>query len=119
MRVLLVDDELELVSTVAERLTIRGIDADWSTSSEEALKKIQGKAYDVAILDVKMPKVSGLDLKKMMQKIRPEMKYIFITGHGSEEDFKAGSAEAGAKYYLLKPVNIEDLIKKIHEILGN
>ncbi len=119
MRVLLVDNELELVSTVAERLSIRGIDADWSTECEEALKKIQAKAYDVVILDMKMPKHTGLELKKLMQKMRPGMKYIFITGHGSETDFKAGSAEAGAKYYLLKPVNIEDVIKKIHEILGN
>jgi DNA-binding response OmpR family regulator len=118
MRVLLVDDEEELVTTMAERLCLRGIDSDWAVSAEEALEKLNSRAYDIAVLDVKIPKISGIELKKKMDRIHPEMKFIFLTGHGSEVNFREGSAEAGAEYYLVKPVNIEDLIKKMKEAMG-
>ncbi len=117
MRVLLVDDEEELVATLAERLSFRGIDADWATSGEDALRKVETQTYDLAILDVRIPKMSGLKLKKILERKCPAMKFIFMTGHGSEEDFKTGSAEAGAKYYLVKPIDIEELIKKMNEII--
>ena len=117
MRVLLVDDEEELVSTLAERLSIRGIEADWVTCGEDALKRAETETYDLAVLDVKLPRISGFKLKKLLQEKHPEMKFIFFTGHGSEESFKIGSAEAGAEYYLAKPVNIELLIRKINEVL--
>ena len=118
MRVLLVDDEEELVTTMAERLCLRGIDSDWAVSAEEALEKLNSRAYDIAVLDVKIPKISGIELKKKMDRIHPEMKFIFLTGHGSEANFREGSAEAGPEYYLVKPVNIEDLIIKMKEAMG-
>lgn len=118
MKVLLVDDEGELVETLAERLMIRGIDAHWATNAEVALVKADKESFDLAILDVKMPGFSGITLKKMMEKRNPHMKFIFMTGHGSEADFQAGSQEAGSEYYLVKPVNIDDLIGKINEVLS-
>ena len=118
IHVLLVDDETEFVSTLAERLSLRGIEADWVTSAEEALNKIQDNQYDLAVLDVKMPRVSGIELKRMLHKQCPDMQFIFMTGHGSEQDFHAGSSEAGAEYYLVKPVHIEDLMRKMNEVLG-
>ena len=114
---LLVDDEDELVETLAERLEIRDINADWVTSGEDALEKITEEPYDIAILDVKMPGIGGITLKKLMEQKNPRMKFIFMTGHGSEADFRAGSMEAGAEYYLIKPVNIDELIKKINEVM--
>ncbi len=114
MRLLLVDDEVELVSTLAERLSFRGIDADWVASGEEALKKAETETYDLAVLDVKMPRISGIKLKGMLEAKYPDMKFIFMTGHGSEDDFRTGSSKA---YYLVKPINIEALISKINEVL--
>jgi DNA-binding response OmpR family regulator len=116
MRVLLVDDEKEFVATLAERLSIRGIDADWAITGEEALERVEAKAYDLAVLDVKIPKMSGIELKKKMEEKCPDMRYIFMTGHGSEEDFREGSSEAGVEYYLVKPVDIDALIKKMKEV---
>ena len=113
MRILLVDDEQEFVATLAERLAIRGIDADWVTSGEDALKLAETETYDLAVLDIKIPKISGINLKKELQKRNPHMKFIFLTGHGSEDDYRAGSAEAGAEYYLVKPVDIKTLIEKM------
>lgn len=118
MKILLVDDEHDLVSTLAERLSMRGIDADWVSTGENALAKVQGTTYDLAVLDMKMPKMSGLELREKMAKIQPEIKYIFMTGHGSAEDFQAASTEENVDSYLVKPVNIDLLIKKFNDILA-
>ena len=117
MKVLLIDDEEELISTLAERLSFRGIDADWVTNGKEALRKVALERYDLAVVDVRMPRMSGLTLKKIMADKCPSLKFIFMTGHGSEDDYKAGTAEAGFEYYLVKPLNIELLVAKIYEAL--
>jgi len=117
MKVLLVDDEHELVSTLAERLYLRGIQADWAISGEEALTLAEKNTYDVAVLDVKIPRISGLELKRRLQAGSPATKFIFMTGHGSEDDFKNCAAETGEGCYLVKPVNIEDLIRKMNELM--
>ena len=111
MRVLLVDDEEEFVATLAERLELRGIAADWCTTAEESLERVAAVRYDVAVLDVKMPKISGIDLKAKIQALSPGTRFIFLTGHGSEKDFIAGRSISS--YYLIKPVQIDDLIEKL------
>lgn len=118
MRVLLVDDEMELASTLAERLSMRGVDADWAASAEDALALVRENQYDLAVLDVKIPRMSGIHLKKEIEAMQPSMHFIFMTGHGSERDFAEGSAEAGARYYLVKPVKIEVLLEKMNEVFG-
>ena len=118
MKILLVDDEIEFVSALAERLSLRGIDADWVSRPEDAITRAQECRYDLAVLDVKMPRLSGIELKVILQKKCPDMKFIFLTGHGSEESYEAGSAEAGAAYYLMKPLKLDDLIRKIDEVVG-
>jgi DNA-binding response OmpR family regulator len=109
-----VDDEKELAVTLAERLTIRGFSVDWAITAESALKLFRDNKYDIAVLDVKLPGLSGVTLKEHMAEIEPRLKFIFMTGHGSQEDFEAGSASAGESNYLWKPVDIEALTKKIH-----
>ncbi len=117
MHVILVDDEKELVIALAERLEFRGIDAHWAANGADALEMVAQNQYDLAVLDVKLPKMSGLELKKKMQKIAPELKYIFVTGHGSQQDYNTGSAEAGCEYYLIKPVKIEVLVERMKDAL--
>ena len=116
MRILLVDDEKEFVSTLAERLSLRDIDADWVTSAREAEQIVDTRHYDLVVLDVKMPHMGGRQLKQILEKKMPGIKTIYLTGHGSEEDYKAGSAEAD--YYLMKPININELIEKIKTALA-
>jgi DNA-binding response OmpR family regulator len=115
---LLVDDEVEFVSTLAERLVIRGIDAVWATTSEEAIACLTSGDFDLAVLDVKMPKKGGLALKNELQAKAPQMKFMFLTGYGSEKDFQAVSEQVGTDFYLVKPVDIDALIEKMHKILG-
>lgn len=116
MKILLVDDEKELVTAMAERLSLRGIKTDWALGGDEALEKASACHYDVAVLDMKMPGLSGLELRRELSGKCPAMKFIFLSGHGSEDDFKAGSAEAES--YLIKPVRIEDLLEKIRQAAG-
>jgi DNA-binding response OmpR family regulator len=116
VRVLLIDDEEEFVATLAERLRLRGIAADWTTSAEAGLRRAAETTYDIAVLDVKMPGVSGIDLKSRIQALSPETKYIFLTGHGSEKDFIAGKSIS--EFYLIKPVQIDDLVEKLQIATG-
>jgi DNA-binding response OmpR family regulator len=117
VNILLVDDEEELVSTLAERLGFRGIHADWATSAKKAIELVQDKHYDVAVLDVKMPRISGLELMGILKKKDPELRFIFLTGHGSESDFRHG-CERGACFYLIKPLKLEALVEKLEEAMA-
>ena len=116
MKILLVDDEKKFVMMLAKRLALRGIDVDYAFTGDEALTKVENSIYDVAILDVKMPGIGGIQLERKLKALVPGLKSIFLTGHGSEADFTAGSAEAA--YYLAKPLKIEKLIEVLHEVLA-
>ena len=117
MDVLLVDDEEELVSTLAERLAFRNISADFATNGKTSLLQIKEKKYDIAVLDIKMPGISGLDLAKKIKQIQPDIHIIFCTGHGSVSNFVDGTGQIGKEYYLPKPVNINDLISKMNQLM--
>ena len=118
MNVLLVDDESELVTTLAERLELRGIHARWAINAEEAMRWLQEENFDIAVLDMKLPKMDGLELKRRLQNLRPGLKFIFVTGHGSNSAYETASSEVGSGYYLAKPLDIESLIGKMQEVLG-
>jgi DNA-binding response OmpR family regulator len=118
MRVLLLDDEEELASALAERLNMRDIDTDWVTTGEEALQKVDATAYDLAVLDMKMPKIGGLELKALLQERCPRLKFIFVTGYVSEMDFEEVACQAGEECYLVKPVDIKLLIERMNDLLG-
>lgn len=117
MKILLVDDEKELVSTLAERLEFRGIAADWTSTPETALTLVGEKKYQVAVLDVKMPGIDGFELKQRLEQKDSDLKFIFMTGHGSETYYRQGCSETGEAYYLVKPVEIDRLIEKLQEVL--
>lgn len=109
MKILLVDDEGELIHTLAERLSLRGHEVDALTDGSDALDRIERTSYDVAVIDVKMPGLSGLAMLKIIKRDHSDMPIILLTGHGSVEDGKEGMKE-GAFDYLIKPVNIDDLV---------
>ena len=114
MKILLVDDEKKFVMMLAKRLVLRGIEVDYAFTGDEALTKAENNIYDVAVLDVKMPGIGGIELERKLKAQVPGMKSIFLTGHGSESDFETGSAKAA--YYLAKPLQIEELIEILHEV---
>ena len=110
MRVLLIDDEKELVTTLSERLDLRGIANDWVTSGGDAgLEMIRKEPYDWVVVDLKMPGLSGFESIKAIKELRPETRVILLTGHSAAEDLDH-ALELGADRYLVKPVDIDVLL---------
>lgn len=115
--VLLVDDEEELVFTLAERLVYRGYDAEGVLSGAEAISRTDERSFDVIVIDVKMPGMNGIEVMKKLREKHPDAKVMLITGHGSIKEGEDGVAE-GAVDYLQKPVKLENLIEKIKLAVG-
>jgi len=113
-RVLIVDDEEELVTTIAERLQIRGMQAQTATDGETALKMIEANPPQVVVLDVMMPGIGGIEILKRMNAQNLQIPVILLTGYGSTEQGKEGM-ELGAFDYLMKPCDLNMLISKIQE----
>ncbi|OGP57536.1 MAG: hypothetical protein A2V65_04340 [Deltaproteobacteria bacterium RBG_13_49_15] len=117
MRVLIVDDEEELASTLAERLCLRGIEAEWAGSAKDALKLVETSTFDIAVLDLKMPQVDGLELMRRIRDRQPKTQILFLTGHGSEELFRDVVKQCGESVYLIKPIDIDDLIDNMKSLM--
>jgi DNA-binding NtrC family response regulator len=111
-RVLIVDDEEELVNALVERLNLRGFEAQGLTSGAEALVYLEGESVDVVLLDVKMPGLGGLEVIEKIKQRRPGLEVILLTGHGSAQDAQEGM-KLGAFDYLMKPVKIDALVRSL------
>lgn len=112
-RALIVDDETEFRETLVSRLQKRNLDVTGAASGEEALKIMKAKLFDVVILDIRMPGgMGGLEALKEMKKIQPLAEVLLLTGHASVESSIEGM-KLGAFDYLLKPINLEDLMTKM------
>ncbi len=111
-RVLLVDDELQFVNALSERLTIRNYEIATSLNGEDALEKIKQYNYDVVILDVAMPGTDGIDVLREIKKLKPLTEVIMLTGHGTMETAIEGM-KRGAFDFLMKPCDTEELDTKI------
>jgi len=116
-KILLVDDEEEFVSTVAERLRIRNIDVQVANDGEEALASIEARPPQVVVLDVMMPGMSGLEVLQNIKQNHPEIQVILLTGRGTTREGIDGM-RMGACDYMVKPVQIEELIKKMSEAVA-
>jgi DNA-binding NtrC family response regulator len=113
-RVLLVDDEEKFLEVLSQRLGTRGIDAETSTSGEEALVKIKNKSFDAIVLDVMMPGIGGIETLKRIRKENPEVQIIMLTGRGTV-DKAVEAMKEGAIDFLEKPADINKLLDKISE----
>ena len=111
-RLLLVDDEKGYVNVLANRLAKRGIAVTKTFSGEEALQAVRKQDFDVAVLDLKMEDMDGLEVLKVFKKMCPQMAVIMLTGHGSEEAARDG-LRLGAFDYLTKPCEFTELLSKI------
>jgi DNA-binding NtrC family response regulator len=112
MKVLVVDNETEFASTLAERLRLRKIEAASVFSGEEALAAVIGFLPDVVVLDLRMPDMDGLDVLPQIKAFDPTIEVILLSGHGSFEDGITGM-ELGAYDYIIKPVDLNLLMEKI------
>jgi DNA-binding response OmpR family regulator len=113
LKVLLVDDEEELVQALSERLRLRGFDVVVALSGEQALSILQETAPDLMVLDLKMPGIDGMDVLRTARQVTPQVQVIMLTGHGSEKDREA-AMRLGVFDYLQKPVDITELVAALN-----
>lgn len=110
IRVLIVDDEVELVGALEERLALRGFRTRGVSSGETALACLAEETFDVVLLDVKMPGMGGLVVIQRIAEVQPAAEVVLLTGDGSEESVEE-CMRHGAFDYLLKPVKISTLLR--------
>jgi DNA-binding response OmpR family regulator len=113
-KVLLVDDEVEFATTLAERLTLRGIDAATVHDGDQALQRIAADPPQIVVLDMMMPGLGGLEVLRHIKNTHPGIPVILLTGRGSTKEGIDGM-ELGAYDFLMKPVKIETLVEKMKE----
>jgi DNA-binding NtrC family response regulator len=113
-KVLVVDDEVEFASTLAERLQLRGYDAKAVYCAEDTFDVVKGEPPDVMLLDLKMPGMSGIEILMTVRTFAPDIYVILLTGHMDvEKEIEGMSLD---KFdYIMKPVDIKELIKKIED----
>ena len=113
-KVLLVDDEQDLLETMAERMRLLGIDVSTTTSPWDAIKKVGMEPYDVIVIDFMMPGMDGLNALKLLKKQNPELQVILLTGHTTLK-LCTEALELGALDIMEKPPDLKVLIEKIKE----
>jgi DNA-binding NtrC family response regulator len=113
-RVLLVDDEAAYAEALQKRLQLREFDTSCAASGELALERLAEATFDVVLLDVKMPGMSGIEALREIKRRHPEVEVIMLTGHASVDAAVEGMDE-GAFDYLMKPVDLDDLVYKIED----
>jgi len=110
----LVDDEIDYVHVLSNRLAKRNIIATKAFSGTQAIQALRKQDFDVVILDLKLEDMDGIEVLKILKKMDPKVKVIMLTGHGSEEAAKDGIKE-GAYDYLTKPCELSELVSKIRQ----
>jgi len=117
-RIMIVDDERDLVETLTYRLEASGYTVLTAHDGEEGLEKAREEKPDLILLDVMMPKMDGYHVCRLL-KFDEELKdipIIMLTARGQEQDRKTGT-DSGANDYVTKPFESSDLLKKIKEYL--
>lgn len=113
--VMLVDDEVSFVETLAKRLGKRNIEVITAFSGEECLKTVEtNQNLDVIVLDVKMPGMDGLEALRKVKEDYPLIEVIMLTGYATIESGIKGMKQ-GAYDFLMKPCDIEELVSKIND----
>jgi DNA-binding NtrC family response regulator len=114
IKILLIDDEQTLLEYLSKRLLKEGFIVKATFSGEEALEVAANNFFDVAVVDLKMPGIDGVETQRRLKEIQPLIQCIVLTGHGSI-DTALESGQQDAYKYLLKPIDYENLVETIKE----
>jgi DNA-binding NtrC family response regulator len=114
IKLLIVDDEEDFLATIAERLGMRDFDITTASEGNLAVKAAKKGKFDVAILDINMPGMDGMEVLENLKKKHKFLEVIMLTGHGAI-DSAVEATKLGAYAYLEKPYDFENLL----EVLKN
>ncbi|CCH50149.1 response regulator [Pseudodesulfovibrio piezophilus] len=115
--IIVVDDVSDAGMLVKRILERKGHSVTAFTEEEEALKHAAEKQVDLAILDIKLKKMTGVDVLEELKKLNPETKAIMLTGYPTLETARE-SLRLGAQEYCVKPINKDELETKVAEVMG-
>lgn len=114
IKLLMVDDEIEFLNSLEKRLTKRDFDITTATEGTAAIKIAKKELFDLAILDIKMPGMNGLELLEILKKKHKYLEVIILTGYGGV-DSAVEAMKLGAFSYQEKPFDFEKLLKVLGE----
>jgi DNA-binding NtrC family response regulator len=115
---LVVDDELIVRDSLDKWFREEGYDVTVAESAQDALSKMAMKRFDLALVDIKMPGIDGVELQRRMHEIDPEMFVIIMTGYASVETAVA-ALKNGAYDYVSKPFDPDDIAHSVHNALSH
>jgi two-component system, NtrC family, sensor kinase len=113
-RVLLVDDEVDFLTSLGQRLNLRGLPTLTAASGPDALAILQDRPVDVVVLDVRMPGMDGIETLRRIKESHPRVEVVMLTGHADLESALDGM-RFGFFDYLTKPVQLPQLLEKIED----
>lgn len=116
MRILIVEDEMELCDTIAEGLKLDGYAVDTCYHGENACELMLIENYDLVVLDLNLPGMDGMDVLQEVRKVNQEMKVLILSARDGVMD-KVKGLDAGANDYLAKPFAFDELEARIRSLL--
>lgn len=113
MKLLFIDDEQTFLKYLAKRLVIDGFNVTTTFSGEEGVEAATNEEFDVAVVDLQMPGIDGIEVQRRLKDLQPNLPCIVLTGHGSVEN-ALESGKYNAFKFLSKPVDMDTLIQTIN-----
>jgi len=115
-KIMVLDDVLDAVVLIQKILTKKGHEVITFTEEEDALKYVENNPIDLAILDVKLKKMSGLDVLEELMEYDPDIRVIILTGYPTIETAQQ-AVKLGAEEYCVKPIDKIELEEKVEQAL--
>ncbi len=112
VRILIVDDDESIRKTMQTTLEDEGYIVDLATNGNEAIEMTQETAYNITLLDIRLPDMEGVELLKLIKSNVPKTRKIMVTGYPSMQN-AISALNKNADAYLIKPVDIEKLLKLV------
>ena len=113
--ILVVDDDFNLRQTLVIILRNAGYDVEFAENAPKGMVLLQGRPFDLMILDYKMPEIDGMQLLKTVRNLRPDLPVFFLTGNGSPE-LEKQAWDNGVSGYLVKPVDPERILQLVRSL---
>ena len=116
-RILVIDDEEAIRKTLSAILTDAGYVVDTAENGKQAIDKVKASFYNLALIDIRLPDIEGTKLLTALDETTPKMRKVILTGYPALEN-AVKAINKGVDYYLIKPINPDELLRVIKELLG-